>query len=294
MKENSIMPTNIAVEHSLKIPIGVFSTNAYLSKPHHHIEYELFYLDKGTANFHIEDNCHAIHAGDVIFLQPEIEHYVEKPAEGSGFHYCALVFDSSIFGNSGDQCRSVFDVIRIRRFLTLPDEMLEKMQEYIILKHEEGFGCNFLLKSFLFELVAYILQTKQYELVSPLMFAQKHTVSAIDNAILYIREHFKENISFEDIQKTTDYSKSHFARLFKETLGMNVTEYLNKFRIEKSCLDLIYTDKNITEIAMENGFNNIQYFSRVFKQFMDCTPKQYQRKAKDVIVPSAIPGSIQI
>ena len=73
---------------------------------------------------------------------------------------------------------------------------------------------------------------------------------------------------------------------------MNVTEYLNKFRVEKSCLDLIYTDKNITQVACENGFNNIQYFSRVFRQFMNCTPKQYQKKAKDVIVPSAIENSI--
>lgn len=292
MNDNFIMPPDIMVEHSRKIPIGVFFTNAYLSKPHHHIEYELFYLDKGTANFHIEDNCHKIKAGEVIFLQPEIEHYIEKPEEGSEFHYCALVFDSSIFGNAGNQSRSVFDVIRIRRFLSLTGELLEKMQKYINLKHNNEFGCDFLLKALLFEIVAYILQTKQYELVSPLIAAQKHTVSAIDNAVHFIQEHFKENISFEDVQKTTDYSKSHFARLFKETLGMNVTEYLNKFRIEKSCLDLIYADKNITEIAMENGFNNIQYFSRVFKQFMNCTPKQYQRNAKDVIVPSAIPDSI--
>ena len=59
---------------------------------------------------------------------------------------------------------------------------------------------------------------------------------------------------------------------------MNVSEYINKYRIEKACLDLIYTNNNITEIATANGFNNIQYFSRVFKEYMKCTPKQFQKK----------------
>ena len=59
---------------------------------------------------------------------------------------------------------------------------------------------------------------------------------------------------------------------------MNVSDYINKYRIEKACLDLIYTRNNITQIATASGFNNIQYFSRKFKEYMKCTPKQYQKK----------------
>ena len=57
-------------------------------------------------------------------------------------------------------------------------------------------------------------------------------------------------------------------------------EYVNKYRIERACLELLYSKKNITEIASDFGFNNIQYFSRVFKQYMNCTPKQFQKNGK--------------
>ena len=61
---------------------------------------------------------------------------------------------------------------------------------------------------------------------------------------------------------------------------MNYTDYLNRFRVEKACRDLIYSNKNVTQVATENGFNNIQYFSKIFKKYMECTPKQYQKQWK--------------
>ena len=73
---------------------------------------------------------------------------------------------------------------------------------------------------------------------------------------------------------------------------MNLTDFINKYRIEKSCLDLIYTNKNITEIATENGFNTVQYFSKTFKTYMKCTPKQYQKNGRSIIVPSTVASII--
>ena len=111
---------------------------------------------------------------------------------------------------------------------------------------------------------------------------------AVDAAILFIQQHYRENICLEDLLSVTNYCKSHFIRLFKSTTGYKFTDYVNHYRIEKSCLDLIYTDKNITEIAIENGFNNIQYFSKTFKDYMRCTPMQYKKIGMSVIVPSTI------
>ena len=52
------------------LPIGVFSQKIYLSKPHHHIEYEIFWLDDGEAEFYIDETCHIVHKGDCLFLEP--------------------------------------------------------------------------------------------------------------------------------------------------------------------------------------------------------------------------------
>ena len=136
------------------------------------------------------------------------------------------------------------------------------------------------MKALLFEIIAHTIATKQYVEINKSDISPTRSVSAIDSSLYYIREHYRDNITMEDILQISGYSKSHFIRLFKESTGMNVSEYINKFRIEKACLDLIYSNSNITEIATANGFNNIQYFSRKFREYMKCTPKQYQKKRK--------------
>ena len=139
-------------------------------------------------------------------------------------------------------------------------------------------GRELILQSILLDIISYAVETGQYEKFLQLSGAKKRSLSAIDNALKYISDNYSENLSLRGILQLTNYSKSHFIRLFKESTGMNVSEYINKFRIEKACLDLIYTNRNITEIATANGFNNIQYFSRKFKEYIKCTPKQYQKK----------------
>ena len=279
---------------SQEFPIGVFAQSLYMPQPHHHIEYEFFYLDDGRADFFIDGKHHTLYPGDCVFLEPETEHYVKSVLEGEKFFFYAIVFDSSIFGKSNDPCRTMFESIRIKPFPLISNSLSDKMKKCINNKKESVFGCDLMMKAILYEIISYILNTKQYEVVSPFQNSGRHNNLTVDKAIVYIREHFKENFGLDDVLNTTNYSKSHFCRMFKDSTGMSITEYINKFRVEKSCLELIYTDRNITEIATENGFNNIQYFSRVFRQFMGCTPKQYQKKAKDVVIPSSIPNSRQL
>lgn len=61
---------------------------------------------------------------------------------------------------------------------------------------------------------------------------------------------------------------------------MNIIDYINKFRIEKACLELIYSEKTVTETALSNGFNTVQYFTKLFRRVMGCTPGKYRRLSR--------------
>ena len=271
-----------------EFPIGLFSQNAYLEQAHHHIEYEIFYIDSGSVEFGIEETAVIAQAGDVIFMHPGTNHYVKK-LEGTEYHYYAMVFDGSVLGQEGDPVRSILESIRVSRFVKLPEDILEKLRRATENERQLNFGHELIVKSVLLDILAHILATKQYvEISDNLRTEQGNRVNAIDVTLNYVREHYRENISLDDVLKITSYSKSHFIRLFKKHVGMNLTDYINKYRIEKSCLDLIYTSKNVTEIATENGFNTVQYFSKTFKLYMKCTPKQYQRNGKNIIIPSSV------
>lgn len=269
-----------------EFPIRLYSQSTYLEQAHHYIEYEIFYIDKGSVEFGLEESVTVVHEGDVIFMHPGTNHYVRK-IENTDYHYYAMIFDSSVLGNQGEPVRNTLDSIRVSRFIKLPDAVLMKLRDATIFVKEETFGHELFVKSVLYDIISCVLLTNQYVEISDNLRTEKgHTVNAIDVTLNYIRDHYRENISLDDVLKITSYSKSHFIRLFKKNMGMNLTDYINKYRIEKSCLELIYTSKNVTEIATENGFNTVQYFSKTFKTYMKCTPKQYQRNGKNIIIPS--------
>ncbi|MBO4319726.1 MAG: AraC family transcriptional regulator [Treponema sp.] len=271
---------------SQDFPIGVFSSNVYLNEIHHHIENEFFYLDKGSAILGLRNSEIEIKAGTVIYIEAGAEHFIRNKNEAEPFHYYALVYDTTIVEPKKGPVTGILENIKINTLLNIPESLLANLRNTVTLEKNKVFGSLLVLKTVLFEFLSHIIQTNQYQMVSTLYENSRHSVSAVDSAIAFIRDHYSENIDIEDIYSETNYSKSHFSRLFKDTTGKSITEYINSYRVEKACLDMIYTDKNITEIAMENGFNNVQYFSRVFKQIMNCSPRQYKKNSFKVEVPS--------
>ena len=271
--------------YNSEFPIRIYSQSTYQEQAHHHIEYEIFYINSGSVEFGIEDSVAIAKAGDVIFMHPGTNHYVKK-IDGTDYHYYSMVFDSSVLGAQGEAIRNTLESIRVSRFIKLPDAVLMKLRDATDMEKNKSFGHELFVKSVLYDIISCVILTNQYvEITDSVRPEKRHTVNAIDVTIAYIRDHYRENISLDDVLKITSYSKSHFIRLFKKNMGMNLTDYINKYRIEKSCLDLIYTSKNVTEIATENGFNTVQYFSKTFKSYMKCTPKQYQRNGKNIIIP---------
>lgn len=258
-------------------PVDLFCQNAYLAEPHHHQEFEMFYLQKGFARITFKETTHDLHPGDVYFINPGIEHCITD--SNSDFFYYAILFDASIYGPQTESTRKIFDHIIVNQKIKLPEELLQKIISTTEMLKQNSFGKEIAIKNLIYDISLHVLNTKQYAPL-PDFENMPDEKRSIDRGIQYIKTHYKENITMEDLLNSTNYSKSHFIRLFKNTTGMNYTDYLNRFRVEKACRDLIYSSKNVTQIATENGFNNIQYFSKIFKKYMNCTPKQYQKQWK--------------
>ena len=243
------------------------------------LDYEFIFAEKGTGKAYFDNEEVSFSEGDVAFVDSFESRSFKSTVKGEALRCACLSFDISALGNKNDSCRSFFSSIALCRFITLPEGLVKRVfrtaQKTFVFGEQD-----LVLRSLLFDILSYVAETEQYERIALIADTKHRTVSAIEIALQYIKENFSENISLQEILQLSNYSKSQFIRLFKNTTGMNFSEYVNKFRIEKSCQDLIYSDKNITEIATTNGFNNIQYFSRKFKEYMKCSPKQYQKKRK--------------
>ena len=264
------------------VALQFLTQDGYAEEPQRQIEYEFLFVEKGRGTLFFANSSLQITGGDLIFINSFEEHYFGSDITGGAFRCYRILFDISALGTAGDPCRNFFEGIRLCRFITLPEWLVGRLQK-IAAMDKNAEGKELIVRSLLLGIISYCVETQQYERFSQLYGTESRKLSAIDSALHFIRENYSENLSLKSILELTNYSKSHFIRLFKESTGMYVSEYINKYRIEKACLDLIYTNSNITEIATASGFNNIQYFSRKFKEYMKCTPKQYQKKRKKLV-----------
>ena len=264
------------------VALQFLTQDGYAEEPQRQVEYEFLFVEKGRGTLFFTNSSLQVASGDLIFINSFEEHYFSADVTGGAFRCFRILFDISALGTADDPCRNFFEGIRLCRFITLPEWLVGRLQK-IAAMDKNAEGKELIVRSLLLGIISYCVETQQYERFSQLYGTESRKLSAIDSALHFIRENYSENLSLKSILELTNYSKSHFIRLFKESTGMYVSEYINKYRIEKACLDLIYTNSNITEIATASGFNNIQYFSRKFKEYMKCTPKQYQKKRKKLV-----------
>lgn len=99
----------------------------------------------------------------------------------------------------------------------------------------------------------------------------------IKTAIVYINEHFNEDITLGVVADTVFLSHAYFSRLFKSETGMTFSEYINYVRIEESKKYLYDLEYKISEIATMVGFSDQSYYTKVFKKREGMSPGQFRR-----------------
>ncbi len=114
-----------------------------------------------------------------------------------------------------------------------------------------------------------------------LVFASKDTEygTMIAQAIRYIRKHFTEHITLEDVSAAVSLSPNYFSRIFNAKMNISFTSYVNRLRVEEAQRLLLNTRLSLVEIAGAVGFEDQSYFTKVFKRIASLSPGQYRKRA---------------
>jgi AraC family transcriptional regulator len=96
-----------------------------------------------------------------------------------------------------------------------------------------------------------------------------------------LRERLSEDISLDELAAEARLSPYHFARMFKQSVGVPPRVYLTRLRMEKACELLETTDLPVTEIAQEVGYSSNQVLARVFVKHRHMSPTDYRRAVRD-------------
>jgi two-component system, response regulator YesN len=108
--------------------------------------------------------------------------------------------------------------------------------------------------------------------------------SLIDNIQKYVQLNYNKKLSLEKISNLFFVNSSYCSYIFKEKTGENLSDYINKIRIENAKKLLKNNLYNITKVAKVVGYNNVSYFFRIFKNSTGLTPWEYKKSVQSNLI----------
>lgn len=248
---------------------------------HWHSEYEIIRILQGEVIVFIDQVEYNCGVGDIIFINSGSLH----SALPKNCVYECIVFDMNMLLRNNDVCKYYIDqfidhtkyveqhITNNQNYKNVIWDLFDDMQQ-----RYEGFELR--VKGLLYEMLGIIMKEQLFMediLQKP---SNYKSIIRLKNVFEFIEESYSSTITLDDLSKTAGMSSKHFCRFFKEITHKSPMNYLNYYRVERSCYHLINSDMSITDIAYSCGFNDFSYYIKTFKRYKGETPNSYRKKDK--------------
>ncbi len=104
--------------------------------------------------------------------------------------------------------------------------------------------------------------------------------------LVYIQQHLDETIELDDLAGVAHFSPYHFHRIFRGMVGESVKEHVRRLRLERAALRLKSSDRPITRIAFEAGFEAHESFTRAFGELFGMSPSKFREARRAAAFPA--------
>jgi len=266
----------------------VTEQEGYQIAPHWHYHIEILYMAYGHAAAVVGSHAYELRQGDLLIVFPCEVHSVTVSTGIASRHYVIgfdpellrpmpslafqmaymLPYAASLNGQKPFLASTVTDR---EPMLSLIEEMYE---EYT--SRRDGFELS--VTSDIFKLVVRLLRRNALSAIGDgVLSDQFGSLQAFRDTLVYLNDNCHLSISASDAAKRSLMSYSKLANLFKQTMQTSLSHYLLFLRIRKAEQLLLDSSKNITQIALECGFNSPSYFIKQFKRSKGLSPMQYRK-----------------
>ena len=248
---------------------------------HVHKAVELLYVKSGSFIVLLDGVEYAIEKGDLIlFCSNAIHHVFTKNLPEN--EYYVIKISPAFFLQFSTQDEGAEYVMRFainrkgNKSIWTKEELegtpLLAALQSLIEEHEGNkYASGVATKLKIMELLVEILRSD-----SPKKEKVPHTQTAalIYNTMVYVRNHYAEDMDERELARSLGMSYSYFSRSFKRVTGMTFKQYLNRTRINQAEKMLCRGGASVSEVATRCGYNSISYFISVYKDITGKTPYQ--------------------
>lgn len=242
---------------------------------HWHVEYEMIIVKKGQLKLILDGKSFYVNEGESAFISGGVVHGgIPEECE----YYC-IVFDLAslfkdvalcsksvaIFLTNADCFTGVYGAERKQS--AIMREILYSMQN-----RDNGYDLNVI--GLLWKLLGAFVSEP---VISEGEQINKSQRQKLKDVLSYIRKNIDKNIALEELAQVSGMSPRYFCRVFKSMTGRTPIEYVNYYRIETASQMLITTGESVTDIALNCGFNDMSYFSKMFKKLKGISPSKFRQ-----------------
>jgi AraC-like DNA-binding protein len=255
---------------------------------HFHIDYELnFIIDAAGAQRIVGDHQSIISNMELVMVGPNVVHgWNAEKCNNKEVTEITIQFPRDLFSPVLINKNAFAEIKNILMLTSRGISFSEKTkQEVLPLMYDmcELKGIDSFTK--LIEILTILSKSEDYQLLSSKQnrYDDVHNMR-INKVYEYIENNFRSKITLEEIASHINMTVISFTRLIKDRTGKTFIEFLNDYRINYAIRILLESDKTISEITDECGFNNQSNFNRIFKQKTGLAPSEYKKNISDKTV----------
>ena len=244
---------------------------------HDHSAIEILLTLEGMVTYTIEDKVYQVRKGEILIIPQDTAHSLTMEEGSSRYLYLfepdAImtmrdIKSMAIYINKPFHLRDGSDAhVRIRELLLRAKDLYEKRE---LMWNTACYSCILRVYATLGQRYLSGIRPRTAD-------NMRNMDSEVINAVMtYINNHYREELSLENVAGFAGFSRYYFSRSFKKQTGYSFKDYLCQKRLQVAMDLLIRTNRSMRDVAIESGFGSVATFNRVFREKKGCTPTQYR------------------
>ncbi|MBQ4631638.1 MAG: AraC family transcriptional regulator [Clostridia bacterium] len=272
----------VKVHGTLEFPLEFYHVDSshprYEMTFHWHTNLELIRVLEGELLITLNKKEIKAKKGDVVFVNSEVVH---GALPNSCVYECIVYnpfFIPGVTDNGFSFSESVASgAVVVNDIFSKDDELYACVNKIFDTFSKAGDGSKYIILGLFCQMYGLIIKSGKYR-SGEIDSASADSVIKLKNVLRYIRDSYDSPITLEDMAQTVGMSTKYFCSFFKSMTHKTPVEYLISYRIDRAVQKLTKTDKSITEIAFECGFNDLSYFIKTFKRINNTTPAAFRKQ----------------
>jgi len=249
---------------------------------HYHPEVELIFVCGGSGKRQIGSNISYFSDGDLVLMGSNLPHCGMTNENTNNDYEMVIQFKPDFLGETIWELPEMHRITQLLERSKAGIVFSENIKKIIGKKIVEMHECSSLERLVKFiEILDALASTQDYRILNAGKYylqTQVEDNERINLIFNYVKDHFKEQITLEEISELANMRVPSFCRYFKKITNKTFTQFVNEYRITHSLKLLAEKPMSITEVCFESGFNNFSYFNKTFKEYIQKSPSQYRKE----------------